>query len=74
MPSNSAFAIQLRFLCLTCAADLLEPTIYGADYYAPGVQGNAAPSSKGDSVRRKLVGSGRYSKRFFTAAAVLPSL
>jgi hypothetical protein len=48
--------------------------MYGADYYAPGLQGNAAPSSKGDSVRRKLVGSGRYSKRFFIAAAVLPSL
>jgi len=24
MPSNPAFAIQLRFFCLTCAADLLE--------------------------------------------------
>src|SRR6201997_1774317 len=60
MPSNPAFAIQLRFFCLTCAADLLEN-------HAPGVQGNAAPSFKGDSVARKLVGSGRYSKCFFSS-------
>jgi hypothetical protein len=43
MPSNPAFAIQLRFFCLTCVADLMEN-------YAPGAQGNAAPSFKGDSV------------------------
>jgi hypothetical protein len=71
---QSGFRYSASLLCLTCVADLLEPTMYGADYYAPGLQGNAAPSSKGDSVSRKLVGSGRYSKRFFIAAAVLPSL
>jgi len=43
MPSNPAFAIQLRFFCLTCAADLLEKL-------CSGLQGNAAPSFKGDSV------------------------
>jgi len=58
MPSNPAFAIQLRFFCLTCAANLWEN-------YAPGIQGNAAPLFKGDSVGRKLIGSGRYSKCFF---------
>ena len=62
---QSGFAIQLRFFCLTCAAALLEN-------YAPGVQGNAAPSSKGDSVARKLVGSGRYSKCFFIPRGCLP--
>ncbi|MGA8694689.1 MAG: hypothetical protein WB689_12760, partial [Xanthobacteraceae bacterium] len=67
MPSNPAFAIQLRFFCLTCAADLLEN-------YAPGVQGNAAPSSKGDSVARKLIGSGRYSKCFFIPSPVCRGL
>jgi hypothetical protein len=61
---NSAilYAVQFGYsaslFCLTCAADLLEN-------HAPGVQGNAAPSFKGDSVGRKLVGSGPHSKCFF---------
>jgi len=42
--------------------------------FAPGVHGNAAPSSRGDSVGRKLVGSGQYSKRFFIPSAFLSAL
>jgi len=48
---QSGFRYSASLFCLTCAANLLES-------YAPGVQGNAAPSSEGDSVGRKLIGSG----------------
>jgi hypothetical protein len=42
--------------------------------YAPGIQGNAAPSFKGDSVGRKLIGSGGHSKCFFIPRARLRDL
>jgi hypothetical protein len=65
MPSNPAFAIQLRFFLPDLRCRPLED-------YAPGVQGNAAPTFEGDSVGRKLIGSDRYSKWFFIAHAILP--
>ncbi len=55
-------ACQLSLVCLACVADLLELTL---SVKLPGVQGNAAPSSRANSVGRKLVGSGRHSKCFF---------
>jgi len=62
---QSGFRYSASLFCLTCAADLLES-------YAPGVQGNAAPSFEGDSVGRKLIGSGPYSKCFFIPHAHCP--
>ncbi len=61
-------ACQLSLVCLACVADLLELTL---SVKLPGVQGNAAPSSRADSVGRKLVGSGRHSKCFFAPSAFL---
>jgi hypothetical protein len=40
-------ACQLSLVCLACAAGLLEPTL---SVRLLGVQGNAAPSSRADSV------------------------
>ena len=44
---QSGFCYPASLICLACATDLLEPTSWS---YAPGVQGNAAPSSRADSV------------------------
>jgi len=67
MPSNSAFAIQFRFFCLTCAADLLEQM----SNFAQGCSGQRGTLIWGRLRSRKLVGSGQYSKRFFVLSALL---
>jgi hypothetical protein len=69
---QSGFRYSASLLCPTCAADLLEPTTMEPTIMLRAFKATRHPHSKGDSVRRKLVGSGRYSKRFFIATALLP--
>ena len=70
------YAVQLGFslfsfvFCLTCVADLMEPI----SDFAPGVSGQRDTLTRGDSVGRKLVGSGQYSKRFFAPTPILSEL
>jgi hypothetical protein len=71
---QSGFRYSASLLCLTCAADLLEPTTTEPTIMLRAFKATRHPHSKGDSVRRKLIGSGRYSKRFFIATALLTGL